>query len=244
MKKLLAVLSALVMAASSGCGKKVSQSDNESSGAVTTSAAAETAPAEDEASQTETTTAPPAEETTESNGYVVNSDGGVEFSSPISEQSIENLIAAGNQLFTAACNTEWAFTVGSPYELDMTQTVQNSLGWDFYLITDEGINSLADIQADYHKVFSESYKDSIGDTFMEKNGRAYCLNGARGDNIFYERSDFDAVKEKTENQITYLINNYYSDDGFGNGAYVSNEEFVTVKDSDGVWRVQKFKLPY
>lgn len=244
MKKIMAVLAVFVLAASSGCGKKVTQSGSESSGEVTTSPAAETTAAETEASRTETTTAPTEEQTTEAEGYVVNSDGGVEFSAPISKQSIENLIAAGNELFTAACNTEWEFTVGSPYELDTTQTVQNSLGWDFYLITDERINSLADIQADYHKVFSESYKDSIGDTFMEKDGRAYCLNGARGDNIFYERSEFDAVKEKTENQITYLINNYYSDDGFGNGAYVSSEEFITVRDSDGVWRVQKFKLPY
>lgn len=244
MKKILAVLTVLVLAASSGCGKKVSRSDNENSGDVTTSAAAETTAADTETSAVETTTVPQQEETTESIGYVVNSEGGVEFSAPISEQSDDTLIAAGNELFAAACNTEWAYTVGSPYELDMNQTVQNSLGWDFYLITDEGINSLADIQADYHKVFSESYKDSIGDTFMEKDGRAYCLNGARGDNIFYERSDFAGIKEKSENQITYTVDIYYSDDGFGNGPYVSSEEFVTVRDSDGVWRVQKFKLPY
>lgn len=182
--------------------------------------------------------------TTSENYSQIDASEGIVFDTPVDEQSDEELIAAALALFQSACKTEWDYTVGSPYEIDMNQTAQNQFGWDCYLITTEGINSLADVRADYHKVFSENYADSLDEVFTETNGRVYCLNGARGADIFYDKSVFTAVNSRSESEISFTVQNSYSGDDFGNNPYVSEDEFVISIDSDGAWRVAKFRMPY
>lgn len=182
--------------------------------------------------------------TTSENYSQIDASEGIVFDTPVAGQSDEELIAAALALFESACKTEWDYTVGSPYELDMNQTVQNQFGWDCYLITTEGINSLADVRADYHKVFSENYADSLDEVFTEENGHVYCLNGARGADIFYEKSIFVSIDSRSESEIAFTVQNSYSGDDFGGDAYVSKDEFVISIDSDGAWRVAKFKMPY
>lgn len=169
---------------------------------------------------------------------------GIVFDTPVEEQSDEELISAAAALFESACKTEWDYTVGSPYEVDMNQTAQNQFGWDCYLITTEGVNSLADVRADYHKIFSESYSDTLDEVFTEANGRVYCLNGARGADIFYEKSVVTSVNSRSESEIAFTVTNYYSGDDFGGESYTSEDEFVISVDSDGAWRVAKFRMPY
>lgn len=182
--------------------------------------------------------------TTSENYSHIDVSEGIVFDTPVAEQSDEELISAALALFETACKTEWDYTVGSPYEIDMNQTAQNQFGWDCYLITTEGINSLADVRADYHKVFSENYEDTLNEVFTEANGHVYCLNGARGADIFYEKSVITSVNSRSESEIAFTVTNYYSGDDFGSDAYTSDEEFVISIDSDGAWRVAKFRMPY
>lgn len=181
--------------------------------------------------------------TTENNSSIDVSEG-IIFDNPVAEMSDEELIASAQALFESACNTEWNYTVGSPYEIDMNVTAQNQFGWDCYLITTEGINSLADVRADYHKVFSENYPDTLDEVFTEADGRVYCLNGARGADIFYEKSVITAINSRSESEISFTVQNSYSGDDFGNEPYTSDEEFIISVDSDGAWRVLKFRMPY
>lgn len=167
-----------------------------------------------------------------------------EGSEEFEEQLNTDVIAAAQELFDKACETEWNFTVGSPYSIDTSQYVTNEYGWQFYLITAEGINSLDDVRADYHEVFSEKYPDSLDEVFMEDGGHAYCLNGARGSDIFYEGSEVVEVTGRSDGEICFKVINSYSDDGFGGGAYTEEADFTVIRDSDGAWRVGKFKLPY
>lgn len=244
MKKIFtAIILTALAAASVGCTKKSDSPENPivTKPAVTTSAEpAAIFPTETSDSEpaTEGPTLPSA------NGFLVHEEGGITFGKPVEEQEDDVLIAAAKELYGRACETEWKFTVGSPYELDHSKSVQNSLGWNFYLITDSRINSLDDVRADYHQVFSEQYMDAIDETFMEDGGRTYCFDGSRGADIFYEETNITGIVSKSESEIVFSVENRYSDDGFGGGAYSSAEEFTAVIDSDGIWRVMKFRLPY
>ncbi|MDE5570239.1 MAG: hypothetical protein K2I82_06245 [Ruminococcus sp.] len=182
--------------------------------------------------------------TTSENYSQIDASEGIVFDTPVAEKSEPELIAAALALFQSACKTEWDYTVGSPYEIDMNQTAQNQFGWDCYLITTEGINSLADVRADYHKVFSENYADSLDEVFTEVNGHVYCLNGTRGADIFYEKSVFVSIDSRSESEIAFTVQNSYSGDDFGGNAYNTQDEFVISIDSDGAWRVAKFRMPY
>lgn len=270
MKKFLIIsLMAILICTVSACSDKEPESSMQSSSVSTveTSEATQAKTSENTKSQeitaqttekTEVTTESvltTAEITTESvprtttittNEYYSHIDvsEGIVFDTPIAEQNDEELISAALALFESACKTEWDYTVGSPYEIDMNQTAQNQFGWDCYLITTEGINSLADVRADYHKIFSENYVDSLDEVFTEANGRVYCLNGARGADIFYEKSVFVAINSRSESEISFTVQNSYSGDDFGGEAYVTQDEFVISIDSDGAWRVAKFRMPY
>lgn len=182
--------------------------------------------------------------TAEENYNHVDVSEGIVFDTPIAETSDEELISSAISLFESACKTEWDYTVGSPYELDMNQTAQNQFGWDCYLVTTEGINSIADVRADYHKIFSENYADNLEEVFTEADGHVYCLNGARGADIFYEKSVITAVNSRSDSEISFTIQHTYSGDDFGNEGYTSDDEFVISIDSDGAWRVAKFRMPY
>lgn len=241
------------------CGDKTNSSASESSAVITESSSAETTASADTTTTTEQTTesatvskttASATEKSTTtatsntSNFQQTDISGGIVFSEDVEDLTDDELISVAQLLFESACKTEWDFTVGSPYELDTTQTAKNIYGWDCYLITADGINSLDDVRADYHKIFSESYSDRIDEVFTESGGRAYCLNGARGADIFYEKSVVTAVNSRSENEISFTVENYYNGDDFGNDAYISPEDFVITIDSDGAWRVLNFRLPY
>ncbi|MCM1132391.1 MAG: hypothetical protein NC340_02865 [Ruminococcus flavefaciens] len=269
MKKLVLMLvMTSLICTFSACGDKQGESGEQSSSeiSVVTSestspvTSADTEPAETEQVSTtkqpattesvQTTAESTAETVTETtattaeNNDNIDVSDGIVFDTPVEEQSDEELISAALALFQSACKTEWDYTVGSPYELDTSQTAQNKFGWDCYLITTEGINSLADVRADYHRIFSENYPDTLDEVFTEADGRAYCLNGARGADIFYEKSVITAINSRSESEIAFTVTNYYSGDDFGNEPYTSDEDFVISVDSDGAWRVAKFRMPY
>lgn len=255
MKRFIAAAAVLVCVLSAAaCGEKKGEK-NESSGAVSESSTLQNGDiSQDEATEyvngTEKNTSSAEEKTeavqsavvpTSANGEQLHyPEGGAEFE----EQLDTAVIAAAQELFEKACETEWNFTVGSPYSLDTSEYVTNEYGWQFYRITEEGINSLDDVRADFHRVFSETYDDILEEIFMEDGGHVYCLNGARGSDIFYEGSEVTEITGRSEGVINFKVISSYSGDGYEIEPYTEETEFSVVKGGDGAWRVDKFKLPY
>lgn len=268
MKKIyFAVITSLLMLMAVGCNKSddASNSSEETEPAVKITEtqpdpldptkgddAADSAEATEEPETTaaateEQTTAEPVSETSTSETELpaeTDESGAVNLKIDDST-SDEELIAAGQELFKSACDVNWKFHVGCPYTLDYESVAENSMGWQFYLITDEGINSLADVEADYHKVFSDAYPNDLSEIFMEHDGRLYALDGGRGGNVYYIDSVITEVQQRLDNEIIFNVENRYSGDDYtGEGEYTENAEFSAVIDENGTWRAGLFTLPY
>lgn len=265
MKKIFTVTAILAaMCIMTSCGDKKgdnSQSESSVPETATTSEAAETTAENADTTQAETvstksetsisteksvnTSATSAAVNDDSAPFLIAAEGGIVFPNPIEDTDDSALIAGAQKLFEQACETEWNFTVGSPYEVDQSVTVKNSYGWDCYLVTSEGITSLDDVRLDYHKIFSENYEDNhLEEVFTEYDGRLYCLCGERGSNIFYIDSKITAVNSRSDSEISFTVTDSYSDDDFGGGSYAEEREFAISFDSDQAWHVSKFILPY
>lgn len=252
-KKIAAIAAAGMIFAITGCGEKknIEKPEIEDTQVKTTEAVTEiateavsvtaTETAEKNTGKTTEKPTAPSETTT-----AVASEGTANgiFDSPENSVSENDILAAAQELFEAACRTEWEYTVGSPYDLDTGSFVTNKLGWEFYLVTTEGINSMDDVKAGYHKVFSENYKDALGDLYIEENGRVYCLSGARGSDIFYISSEISEIKSRSENEIVFNVVDSYGGDDFGNEPYSENNDFAIERDESGNWKVSVFHLPY
>ena len=259
MKKYISIIIAAAMLCGlCACGDKESDSGSFSAPESATETAAEAQTEEAEEATAEAVTEPDgADDPVVTEGHVsedigeaddgayrLDSDGAVVFDTPAAQQSDATLIAAAQQLFESACSTSWKFSVGCPYETDTENYIENSYGWQFWLITDERISSIDDVKADYHRVFSSAYPDHIDETFMEQDGRVYCLTGARGSNIFYEGSEIISVDNRDGNEIFFTVRNYYSGSDRDNEPYYDDKQFSAVEESDGTLRAGTFILPY
>ncbi|MCC8136161.1 MAG: hypothetical protein LIO40_05775 [Ruminococcus sp.] len=253
----LALIFMLTSAVLSGCNKDEGSESTESSEAdvleatVTEASEAEETETQEETTEAETESETEAEtadeeiteseEVTESDNDNDTSEGG----EAVGEMSDAELIAEGQAFFETACETDWSFHVGCPYTLDYSSTAENSLGWQFYLITDEGVNSLADVIADYNEVFSESYANDLSEIFLESGGRVYALDGERGADIYYTGSEVVAITERSDSGITFSVENSYSGDDYtGENPYTETVEFSVEILEDGTWRAVQFTLPY
>ena len=176
--------------------------------------------------------------------FEYNKDGAVVFTASPSEADDTALIAAGQALFESACRTEWNFTVGCPYDIDLNYFVENDLGWQFYKITDSRIKSLSDVEKDYHKVFSEKRADQLSSLYIEKNGTMYAFCGNRGSDIYYSSSKVTGIKSRSDSEIVFTVDNYYDGSDFGDAAYSTTVEFSVAIGSDNVWKAENFSLPY
>lgn len=161
------------------------------------------------------------------------------------EHSDKTLIEAAQALFESACKTEWEYTVGCPYEVDYNDYIENEFEWQFYKITDSHITSFADIEADYYKVFSSEYPNKLSDLYKEKDGAVYALCGERGSDLYYVDSEITGITERSDNEITFSVENHYSGNDFtGEVPYSETDSFSVVVYDDGTWRAGEFTLPY
>ncbi len=215
-----------------------STSETESKETDSTSADTETTTAVTSAAETASTP-------TSSGNYSTDSNGAVVLNTPAAEQSDEELMAAAQALFQTACETAWRFSVGCPYAYDSETYITNDYDWHYYLITDPAITSIADVKADFHTVFSENYPDNnIDELYIEKDGKVYALDGQRGSNIFYSKSEIISLDSNTGDEMTFTVRNYYNGNDWGEESSTDDRPFSMVKDSDGTWRVGTFNLPY
>ena len=191
MKRTIAMLSALTLAAcAASCNEKTGKADHSdvSTAAASTTEAATEAETESDATEAAASTKKAAETQTQSvttaaasvttaaqsgssdANFTYDANGAVQFKEDSAAADDQTLMAAAQALYESACKTQWYFTVGSPYELDMNDYIENQYNWQFYRIKDANVTSMADIRADYHKVFSDRYPDELDLLYMEKDG--------------------------------------------------------------------------
>ncbi|MCM1529261.1 MAG: hypothetical protein NC093_04620 [Alistipes sp.] len=249
-RKLTAAVLGLMLASFAGCGEKkqessVSEADNtpvSESAADSREELSESDLSAAEDTEADTTDAP--ERSTVSPTEAVTEDTNISEASPSAgELSDSEIFEIAESLYASACETEWSFTVGAPFAIDTGIYVENGIGWQFFLVTDEGVNSMADVYREYHRVFAEEYADHLDELFIEENGRVYCLNGARGSDIFYSRSELTAIREKSADRVVMTVTDHYDGTDMGGEPYDLDRDFVMVNSGDG-WRAAEFTLPY
>lgn len=253
---IMAAAAAAVLCCLASCSGKVGSDNGNTSAPVSTTDAVTTDKADNSAATTTSsakqTTAASTTVTTAASTkaaqpgvFVYDNGGAIKFDAPASEQSDSTLTEAAQALYESACAAEWSFTVGSPYTLDTADYITGQYDWQYFRVTDEGINSMADVRADYNKVFSSRYPDDLDKIFMEKDGHVYALNGARGQDIFYDYSQVTGIEKRTDDEIFFTVTSYYSGSPKAPDTPCTVEdEFSAVIDPDGVMRAGKFTLPY
>lgn len=246
-KTAAAAIIALLLASFAGCGeKKPAENAQESANTPVTESVQDNAenPTEEvisageDAEETATSAKEPVTEK-------ITEDPGSQEELPGDEElSGEDILETASRLYHSACETEWNFTVGSPFALDTGVSVKNDIGWQFFLVTEDGISSMDDVYREYHRVFAEEYDDHLDELFLEENGRVYCLNGARGSDIFYSGSEITSVREESDDKIIMTVTDSYDGNDFGEEPYSVDRDFVIVKNDGDGWRVSEFTLPY
>lgn len=154
------------------------------------------------------------------------------------------IISAAQELYENACKTEFRYHVGCPYNLDFSNYIENQYGWPYYLVTDEGYTSIADVEKDYYKIFAEENGNDLSEIYMEQDGKLYALDGERGANIFYKSSEVTGIIEKSENKIVFSVDNHYTGDDKNPETPITETEQFSVIIKNGEWRVAEFYLPY
>ncbi|MDE6834352.1 MAG: hypothetical protein K2J39_08950 [Ruminococcus sp.] len=179
--------------------------------------------------------------------FSYNEDGAVQFVENPESNDEQTLISAGQALFESACQTEWNFTVGCPYELDMGNVIRNGgYEWIYYKITDENIHSFADIERDYYNVFSERYPhEDLKMLYVERQGSVYAMNGQRDMNAYYSMSRITGIESRTDDEIIFTVEHQFEGtDQNPDSPYTENDKFSVVISPDGKWKAGQFRLPY
>lgn len=169
---------------------------------------------------------------------------GVKINSDINQDNDDDLISVATDLYKLACDTEWNYHVGCPYDIDTNSTIESDFGWQYYLITDPSISTFSDVEKDYYKVFSESYGNDLDELFIEKNGNVYALAGDRGADIYYKGFKVTGVAAKSSTEILFNVENYYADNADDNYTVPVDECTFSIVRKGESWRVGKFSLPY
>lgn len=267
-KYILTIISAAILCGLCFCGDKTSDTDSiapttaASTTSATTTEEATTAAATTAAAATTTATAAasvgaPIEldytpEGADLSAFHYNADGAVVFDAPIEKQSDATLMAAAQALFQSAYKVNTPFAMGSfPYDIDTSgESIKKTDPIDgreqeYFLIKDEGVNSIDDIIADYRKVFSDKYDyNMIIDTcFTEEGGRVYCICGGRGSDIEYVGSEIVSYDGKNGDELMFTVRNHYDGTPFGGDVADYDHDFTMVNDADGVWRAGVFIQP-
>lgn len=162
-----------------------------------------------------------------------------------SQTDDSRLIAMGQSLFETACDFQWNFTVGCPYEVDMDSTVQNGFGWTYYKIIDSNIHSLADIENVYYSLFSDKYpNEDLKILYLDFEGDVYALNGQREKNIYYSGSEIKNIQSRTDDEIVFTVENYFDGTDMNPEEPYSETDTFSIVIADNKTRIGQFRLPY
>ena len=253
MKKISAIIAAAAFTAAlvSCAGEKTGTASSKPDEPETTAAATEVTSEEATTKKTTAvTTTAKATTTTQPDplgggAFEYNEDGAVVFKADSKDADDRTVISAAQALFESACRTQWNFTVGCPFKTDEQFIETGDFNWRYYHISDSSIKTFADVEKAYQKVFSDRYKTvDLSTLYVEQDGGVYALSGARGADIYYTGSKITEIKSRTDDEIVFTVENYYSDSDYGEGPNTQTEEFSAVIGTDNIWKAGKFSLPY
>lgn len=181
-----------------------------------------------------------------SNDIVNNNISG---NNQISNTTLNNNTTQNNNTTTSLSNAE-ALKIGKEkYEqamqsfwndpnIDGTQNIEKN-GLEYSKITDKSyINSIKMLYTDngYLNIFS-NFKTII----EANNGEYYIALAERGSNIYYVKSEL-VVSNITDSKLEFISKDTYKSENNESITYNENNAFVLIKEN-GVWKVDKFKLP-
>lgn len=177
--------------------------------------------------------------------FSYDENGALQFDEEPQTDNKQLMMSAGQALFESACRTQWLYTVGCPYSLDMNSTAQNGFGWTYYKITDENIHSFADIENDYYEVFSDRYpNEDLKMLYLELDGAVYALNGQREINPYYSVSKIVDIQSQTNDEIFFTVENHYEGTDISPDEPYSEKDTFSMVISENKIRAGQFKLPY
>lgn len=177
--------------------------------------------------------------------FSYDENGALQFDEEPQTDNEQLMMSAGQALFESACRTQWLYTVGCPYSLDMNSTAQNGFGWTYYKITDENIHSFADIENDYYEVFSDRYpNEDLKMLYLELDGAVYALNGQREINPYYSVSKIVDIQSQTNDEIFFTVENHYEGTDISPDEPYSEKDTFSMVISENKIRAGQFKLPY
>jgi|GEM_PF-1433958 len=228
-----------------GCQNKEPSEGEDVETASVPSVTAQTDTVDGKGTGTGTTAVESVSETTvpeRDNPYEIDENGAFIYAPPHGV-SDEELIAAAQIMYERACEVEWAYEVGCPYELDYSSTAENEFGWQYYEIKDSRIHNLKDVMTDYCETFMPSRKNQLSELYMEERGKVYALSGARGKNQYFLDATVKSVASDASG-LTFAVEVRYDGDDFTSDIIVKHQRFGVYISASGRWRVTEFELPY
>lgn len=116
--------------------------------------------------------------------------------------------------------------------------------WTYYMVSDERLDTKAELLSALSCYFSTEIINSLMDTSMYRegmDGKLYSTGGARGSNIFHQKTVYELVS-LTEDTAVFKGYATYSDE-IMEDAYTEEFTYNAVKQ-DGRWVFTNFDLPY
>lgn len=154
------------------------------------------------------------------------------------------LIELANALYLVACETYWNYYDGTPYPLDYDEYVEVDAGTYYFLVDDESVTSLEDVQNHWFEIFSsDSDPGDFDGRFIERDGRVYASDGGRGANVFYTDTEVTEIVSVDDGEVTFRAVSHYANPEDGSSMDDEEDEFSIVLE-DGAYHVGAFTLPY
>lgn len=160
----------------------------------------------------------------------------------LSGKTEEELLSIGNDYYNAACEL-YLLKIGASISLECDYSISaaGKNGTTYYLVKDEGFNSISDINNFLHTVFRD-YETANLAQFHEEDGKLYySMLSTPIDYTNYEGWDINFV-EANDEKITYQVNAYFNDGEAGKNVQSFPAKFTLVPEN-GKWKVEEFLYP-
>lgn len=156
----------------------------------------------------------------------------------------EQLLTLAQSLHTIACEMYWNYYYGSPYSVDYSNYIEDSVGTMYFLIDDENINSLEDVQNDWYEIFSKrNLVTDFDGHYIEQDGKVYINEASKGADVYYTNTEISEISSRTEDEIYFNAVSHYTDPADNTIQEDQTYKFSIVLE-DGSYHVGEFTLPY